>query len=295
MDRFDDMAMFQIIHRTGTISAAAAELDVAPSAVSRRLKALEQRLGVQLVQRTTRRLTLTSTGEAYLNGSSHILSALDELEGTLQAGAGTLSGSIRLTVPLSFGLCSLPNIIDGFMRAHPEVELDLDLSDAQIDLVAQGVDLALRIGQLENSTLMARRLCAIDFALCASPAFLDQHSEFQHPKDLSNLPACVYTNDTQGTILKWQGPEGEKGHITLRSVVRANNGDILRDLAVRGHGLVMAPRFILEGELKKGRLREIFPDYRWADSNLYAVYPPLTHMPARLRALIDYLAAALKD
>lgn len=294
MDRFDDMAMFQIIARTRTISGTAAELDVAPSAVSRRLKSLEERLGVQLVQRTTRRLTLTPPGEAYLAGAGRLLDEIDALEGGLQAGAGTLSGVVRVTAPLSFGLCTLPDILDGFMRQHPGVELDIHLTDAKVDLVAEGVDLALRIGQLGNSSLKARRLCDIDFALCASPAFLAQHPAPAQPEDLAGMLGCIYTNESQGTILKWRAADGARGQVTLKAAFRANNGDILRDLAVRGHGLVCSPAFILRPAIASGDLVELFGDYQWADTSLYAVYPPTAHMPARLRALIDYLAERMK-
>ncbi|WOI53838.1 LysR family transcriptional regulator [Parvularcula sp. LCG005] len=294
MDRYDDMVVFQLLARTGTISAAAAELNVAPSAVSRRLKALEDRLGVQLVQRTTRKMTLTPSGEAYLAGANSIVGQLDELEGNLQAGAGTLTGTIRMTAPLSFALMALPAVLDSFMRQHPGVVIDLHLSDSRVDLVAEGFDLALRIGELGNSTLKARRLCGIEFALCASPKFLEQHGDIQTPDDLQGLPACIYTGEVQGTIWRWRSPEGGEGQVQVQTIVKANNGDILRELAIHHHGLVCSPRFILRPGLEAGTLIEPFAQYSWGDTSLHAVYPPNDYMPARLRALLDHLADALK-
>lgn len=290
MDRFDDMAVFQIIARTLTISATANELGLAPSAVSRRLKALEERLGVQLVQRTTRQLSLTPAGEDYLTGGREILAALEGLEGGLQAGAGTLSGSIRLTAPLSFGLLKLPDVLDGFMRQHPGVELDLHLSDGRVDLVAEGLDMALRIGEPGASSLIARRLCQVKCVVCVSPTFLEVHPKLSQPKDLAGLPACVYTNDGQPAVLSWTEPDGTPAQVTLDPVVRANNGDFLRDMAVRGHGVVFGPKFIVEPALKTGQLVTVCGEAGWPSLDLYAVYPPTSHMPARLRALLDHLA-----
>ncbi len=293
MDRFDDMAMFQIIARTGTISATAGELNVAPSAVSRRLKALEERLGVQLLQRTTRQMQLTDAGITYLEGAGQVLGALEALESDLQAGAGTLSGTVRITAPLSFGLIALPDVLDSFMRQHPGVFIDLTLTDVTVDLVAEGFDLALRIGVLSNSSLIARRLCGVDFAACASPAFLKTAGKIETPADLDGLPGCIYANKPQGAVLPWKR-NGEQGQVVLRPVFRSNNGDVLRDLAVRGHGIVCEPRFILADAIDRGDLVELLPEYKWLGADLHAVYPPTAHMPRRVRAVIDHVAAALK-
>lgn len=295
MDRFDDMAVFQIIARTLTISATANELGLAPSAVSRRLKALEERLGVQLVQRTTRQLTLTRAGEEYLAGGREILAALEGLEGGLQAGAGTLAGSIRLTAPLSFGLLKLPDILDRFMRQHPGVELDIHLSDGRVDLVAEGLDMALRIGDPGASSLIARRLCEVKCVVCASPDFLQAHPGLSHPSAMAGLPGCVYTNDGQPAVLAWTDPDGTPGQVTLEPVVRANNGDFLCDMAVRGHGVVFGPKFILEPALEAGQLATVCTEVNWPSLDLYAVYPPTAHVTARLRAFLDHVAKSFRQ
>lgn len=290
MDRFDDMRVFQTIARTSSITATAAEFDVAPSAVSRRLKALEDRLGVQLVHRTTRTLTLTPAGEAYLAGATDILEAVDHLEGGLQIGAGTLTGRIRLSAPFSFALSALPDIIKGFVAENPGVELDLHLTDSRVDLVAEGFDLVLRIGELSNSSLIAKRLKSITMAVATSPAQLKQHGPFETLEDLNGVPSVVYTNIANGHIWPFSGEE----RATTRPVFRVNNGEMLREMAARGIGFVHAPRFILAPAIEAGSLVEVLPDRDWGSAQLSALYPPMAHMPVRLRTFIDYLADNLK-
>ncbi|MEM9234191.1 MAG: LysR family transcriptional regulator [Pseudomonadota bacterium] len=291
MDRFDDMRVFQAIARTGSITATASEFDVAPSAVSRRLKALEERLGVQLVHRTTRTLTLTPAGETYLGGASAILDSVDNLEGGLQIGAGTITGRIRLTAPISFAVTALPPILEGFVRQNPGVELDLFVTDSKVDLVGEGFDLALRIGELSDSSLIGKRLCPVATAVGAAPALLEQHGPIDKPEQFAGLPSVIYTNVTNSHIWTWG--EGEDQVVT-RPVFRANNGDLMREMAVSGIGFVRMPRFIMEPALAAGTLVEVLPDAEWGTTHVHALYPPMAHMPVRLRAFIDYLAEGLK-
>lgn len=289
MDRFDDMRVFQAIARTGSISATAAEFEVAPSAVSRRLKGLEERLGVQLVHRTTRTLTLTPAGESYLGGTTDILDAVDKLEGGLQEVAGTLTGRIRITAPISFSITTLPKVLEGFMQEHPGVDLELCLADSRIDLVADGIDLALRIGELRDSSLIAKRLCSVPSAVCASPSLLEQCGPIETPEDLTGKPSAIYTNIPNGHIWHYD----EEGSVVTRPVFRANNGDLLREMAIRGIGFVREPHFILDPAISDGSLVDVLPGNEWGANQLYAVYPPMAHMPVRLRAFIDYLGRHL--
>jgi DNA-binding transcriptional LysR family regulator len=284
-----------VLAREGTVTAAAHALSVAPSAVSRRLKAIEERLGVELVRRDTRRSDLTSAGRTYLEGAERVLGALDALEEGLRAEAGTIAGVIRVTAPLSFGLSVLPDALSGFMAAHPAVRLDLHLTDEAVDILGEGFDLALRIGALASSSLVARRLCAVPFAACASPSFVAERGPFRSPHDLEGLPGLVYTRTPRAEVLSWTGPGGEEGSASLAPVLRADNGDLLAMLAARGHGVTCEPRFILAGHIERGELIELFPDHAWPSLDLFAVRPPGAHVPARLRALIDHLARALKS
>jgi DNA-binding transcriptional LysR family regulator len=195
---------------------------------------------------------------------------------------------------MSFGLLTLPDILDEFLTAYPQVSLDVCLSDTKEDLVAGGFDLALRIGELSASSLIARRLCDIPFAMCASPDFVACHGPFESPRDLSGLPGVIYANADSPGLSRWQGPDGTSGTVMLSQAFRANNGDFMRELAVRGVGALCEPRFILDPALKAGQLVEILPDHDWGQVGLYAVYPPTNHMTARLRALIDFLSERLR-
>ena len=290
MDAARDMATFQVLARTGTISAAAHELGVAPSAVSRRLKALEARLGIELVRRSTRAMVLTPAGEAYLEKAKELLQHIDALEETMRDEALGVAGLIRMAAPLSFGLCALPPVINEFLSEHPDISLELDLRDDQVDLVREAFDLALRIGELPASTLIAKKLCDVPFAICASPGFVQKHGPFASPHDLEGLPGLVYANKLRADILVWEDEQGEEQRVQLSRGVVANNGDILARLAADGHGVYSAPKFILQSHLDNGRLVELFADMEWPGTSLHAIWPQTKHLPARVRALIDMFA-----
>ncbi|GGY36229.1 LysR family transcriptional regulator [Parvularcula lutaonensis] len=292
MDAARDMATFQVLARTGTISAAAHELGVAPSAVSRRLKALEARLGIELVRRSTRAMVLTPAGEAYLARSKDLLQSIDALEEEMRKESLGVAGPIRLAAPLSFGLCALPKRIDGFLRQNPDVTMEIDLRDDQVDLVREGFDLALRIGDLPPSTLIAKKLTPIEMTVAASPEFVEKHGPFRKPADLEGLPGLIYANAPRSDVLNWTEDDGSEGRVQLSRGIVANNGDILAALAAKGHGIYGAPRFIMQEYLDAGTLVEILPEVDWPTNTLHAIWPPTAHLPARVRALIDYLGEA---
>ncbi|MEM9810828.1 MAG: LysR family transcriptional regulator [Pseudomonadota bacterium] len=292
MDAARDMATFQVLARTGTISAAAHELGVAPSAVSRRLKALEARLGIELVRRSTRALVLTPAGEAYLARAKDLLKSIDALEEQMRDESLGVSGPIRMSAPMSFGLCALPRIIDQFLSDHPAITLDLDLRDTNVDLVREGFDLALRIGALQPSSLIARKLSDIPFATAASPDFIEAQGPFETPEDLDGVPGLVYVNAVRSDVITWTQADGSEGRAQLERAVMANNGDMLADLAARGHGVYHCPRFILDRRIKAGDLVELFPGTDWPSTALHVLWPPTKHLPARVRMLIDALAEA---
>ncbi|MEM6914226.1 MAG: LysR family transcriptional regulator [Pseudomonadota bacterium] len=285
------MATFQILARMGTISAAAHELGVAPSAVSRRLKALEARLGIELVRRTTRTMVLTPAGEAYLAKATELLRSIDALEEQMRDEALGASGLIRLAAPMSFGLSTLVEPLDRFLQQHPEISLDIDLQDATVDLVKDGFDLALRIGDLPPSTLIAKKLCPVPSVTCASPGFIDRYGPFHAPQDLEGLPGLTYVNRARNDMLDWINPDGTAGKVQLKKMVSANNGDILTALAAAGHGIFWAPRFLMQSHIDSGALVSLFPELKWPTTGLHALWPPTGHLAQRVRLLIDFLAA----
>lgn len=291
MDRFADMQMFVRVVEAGSISGAAARLDIAKSAVSRRLAELEGRLGAQLLHRTTRRLNLTDSGRAFLERAQTILADLDEAEAAVSQAHTALKGRLRVALPLSFGLLHLAPLIEEFMALHPDVEFDLDFNDRQIDLMQEGFDLAIRIANLPDSSLIARRLAPIRHVLSASPAYLARHGTPTSAQDLKNHRCLAYSNLANLGVWHYRTPDGIAGSVQVPVKLKANNGDFLCQAALAGHGLILHPTFYLRAALQSGALVAVLTDIAWPELNAYAVYPPTRHLSSRVRALVDFLAA----
>ncbi len=290
MDRFADMQMFVRVVETGSISAAAERLEVAKSAVSRRLAELENRLGAQLLHRTTRRLSLTDSGRAFFERAQTILADLDEAEAAVSQAHTALKGRLRVALPLSFGLLHLAPLIEEFMALHPDVEFDLDFNDRQIDLMQEGFDLAIRIANLPDSSLIARRLAPVRHLLSASPAYLARHGTPTRPEDLQHHVCLAYSNLANPGVWHYRTPDGIAGSVQVPFKLKANNGDFLCQAALAGHGLILHPTFYLRDALQSGALVPVLTDIVWPELNAYAVYPPTRHLSSRVRALVDFLA-----
>lgn len=290
MDRFADLQMFVRVAESGSISAAAAKLEIAKSAVSRRLAELEGRLGVQLLHRTTRRLSLTDSGSAFLERAQRILSDLDEAEAAVSQAHGELKGRLRVALPLSFGLLHLTQPLQAFMALHPGVEFDLDFNDRRIDLMQDGFDLAIRIANLPDSTLIARRLTLIRHAVCASPEYLARQGTPARADELSRHVCLAYSNLANPGLWHFHAPDGTPGSVQVPVKLRSNNGEFLCQAAQAGHGLILHPTFYLGDALRTGSLVTVLDDYTWPELNAYAVYPPTRHLSSRVRTLVDFLA-----
>jgi DNA-binding transcriptional LysR family regulator len=290
MSQFEEMRTFVRIVEAGSISKAAEQLGIAKSGVSRRLTDLEGRLGVRLINRTTRRSSLTEAGRSYYAGAVKLMADVAELDASTADAEASLKGRLRLAVPLSFGLAHLAPAIDEFLREHPGLELDVDFSDRQVDLVERGVDLAIRIAQLEDSNLQARRLCPIRLLLCASPAYLEAHGRPQRPVDIEDHRLLRYAASGGSAI---RLPDGEGGEVLVQAVapIVANNGDFLRDMAVAGQGITLIPSFIAWQALAVGDLVAIMPGHAPRPLNAWAVYPRNRYLSLRARLFIDFLAA----
>jgi len=288
MSHFEEMRHFIRVVEAGSISKAADQLGVAKSGVSRRLAELESRLGVRLLNRTTRRSSLTGAGQAYYEGAVKLLSDVSELDAATAGAGASLEGTLRLAVPLSFGLSHLSPAIDEFLREHPELSINIDFSDRHIDLIGQGVDLAIRIADMRDSTLQARRICPIRLLLCASPAYLKQHGLPVVPADLKKHRILQYDIGA-GPVLRLQDGQGNEYVVQARPTVVANNGDFLRDMAMAGHGIVLTPSFIAWQAMATGDLVSILPDYCPPQRSAYAVYPQNRYLSRRARLFIDFL------
>jgi len=293
MDRFAHMQVFVSVVEAGSISAAAERLNLAKSAVSRRLAELEAQLGASLITRTTRRLNLTDSGRAYYVRCIAILADLDEAEAAVSQAHGALKGTLKLALPLSFGLLHLSPLIQAFMTQHPDVRFELDFNDRQIDLMQEGFDLAIRIATLEDSSLIARRLAPIRHVLCASPGYLVKHGTPQVAADLAGHAGLVYSNLRDPGLWTYRSPDGLPGQVRVPVRLAASSGEFLMRAAIADEGLLLLPSFYVHEALHSGQLVRVLADHHWPELSAYAVYPPTRHLSNRVRALIDFLAERL--
>lgn len=288
MGRYEEIEAFVSTVDTGSFTGAARHLRLAKSAISRRVSDLEARLGVQLMLRTTRALSLTDAGRALYQTSSQLLSDWREAEAAISDATSALQGHLRIGAPLSFGVTYLGPVILTFLKIHPDIAFDIDFSDRRIDLISEGVDVAIRIGQLQDSTLLARKICTVKTIAAASPAYLSAHGMPQVPADLKSHRQLRYGySDKDGWLFK--GPGGETGTADVPERLRATNGDFLRDAALASEGIVLLPAFFISDDLRAGRLKRVLANYDWPVLGIYAVYPPTRHMSARVRAFIEHV------
>lgn len=288
MDRLDELQALVAIAESGAMGAAAERLGIAPSGVTRRLAALEARLGVQLVRRTTRRLDLTEAGRDLHGRALRILEELDDAEHAVVSGTASLSGTLRIAAPLSFGVQHLGPALSQFMGRHPELAVDLELDDAHIDLIARGRDVALRIADLADSSLAARRLTTVRLVACAAPAYLERAGVPEHPAELREH-ACLRYSNTPGQSWAWRAPDGETGAVEVSGPLVSSNGDVLLQAAIAGHGVVLEPDFILHDAVRSGALVQILQDHAWRTIGVWAVWPSSRMLPRRVRVFVDFL------
>jgi DNA-binding transcriptional LysR family regulator len=291
MDRLDSMRMFLRVAELGSFSAVAKQMDVARSVVTRQIAALEAHLGAKLISRSTRRLSLTSAGAAYLEKCRVIINLVEEAETGLADDRQALRGQIRISAPLSFGLKNLAPLLLDFAAAHPSIMLDMDYSDRRANLIDEGIDLAIRITDKLNPSDVARRLGTIRLSVIASADYLARHGQPRHPSELLHHECLSYT---LVPLASWQFiVDGQVQGFPIRSRIQANNGEVLLEAATRGFGIACHPTFITADAVAAGRVREILTDYPIPEVGLYAVLPGNRHVPLRVRALIDYLAERL--
>ena len=294
MGQLEDMAMFVRIVEAGSITKAAEQLNIAKSAVSRRLKELESRLGSQLISRTTRQSNLTQAGEHYYQRACSILNEVDALNEQTSGTPTQIEGTLKMTAPLSFSLLHLNQVIDDFISLHPDLNFELDLSDRHVDLVEESYELAIRIRELQDSSYQARRLALIRFVMCASPEYLAKNGT---PDTLATLAKHEFVQYglSKSSTLELLDNNGKKHNFTFTSKIKATNGEFLVDMAIRGHGITYIPTFIAYKALAAGKLVTVMPDYQLPTLNAYAVYPKNRFLSQRCRYLIDFIAERFGD
>ena len=289
MDRFENMGVFIRVVEAGSISGAADRLGVAKSAVSRRLKELEEHLGVELFHRTTRRMNLTETGRAFYHQSVRILEDVLEAEIATSQAHGTLKGSLKIALPSTFGLMHMGPAINEFSQAHPQIEFDLDFNDREVDLIQEGFDLAIRIANLPDSSLIARRLAPIQTVLCASPSYLEHMGAPQTPDDLREHQCLVYSLLRDFEYWHLTDSNGREIRTKVHPTLKASTGEFLKDAAVEGRGIILVPSFIAYKEIERGTLVPVLKDYKTPQIDAYAIYPQTRHLSQRVRAFVDFL------
>lgn len=294
MSRLNEIESFIAVAHSGSITNAAAQLGVAKSAVSRRLADLEARLGVQLILRTTRQSSLTDEGAAYLLNATAALDALDAAEDDLHKQQCDLSGTLRVAAPASYGLTHLQPIFAKFLLEHPNVNLSVDFSDRLVDLVQDGFDLAIRIGAMTDSSLIASKVISIRMRCVASPAFWREHGMPNSANDLADLPFLSHQNQNPRNGVRYNTLDGQSGTIHPPHRVRASNGNFLAQMAVQGLGFTVDPDFVTDRFIADGQLQVALPDYIWPELDLFAVLPATRRATRRTRRFVDFLKQELR-
>ncbi len=291
LDRLLAMTVFVKVVEQGSFVRAAERMNMSTSAVSRHVAELETHLTTRLLNRTTRRISLTESGQAYFERALHLLADLEEAEAVVSSSTVAPRGTIRLTCSTSFGVPHLAPAIGAFQALHPEVRFDISASNRFVDLVEEGLDLAIRIGDLGNPNLIARKIGSMRLLACASPSYLKRNGTPKRPDDLTAHNCFTYEYAPVKNLWHFLDQKQKEIGVKIDGSVHANNGEMLAAIAVAGAGIALEPDFIVKPLLKSGELVEILKNFRPAPYNIYAVYPSRRHLSAKVRTFVDFLIA----
>ncbi|BAM92741.1 transcriptional regulator [Bradyrhizobium oligotrophicum S58] len=288
MDKLSSLRAFVKVVESGSFAEAGRQLRLSRSAISKYIGELEQSLGVQLIVRTTRHASPTETGQRYFERAVAILAELDAADQAVSQSQAAPRGLLRVNAPMSFGTMRLGPVVADFMADYPELQLQIVLSDDLLDPVQDGFDVTLRIAELESSSLVARRIMPVERVICAAPGYLARHGTPQSPEDLRRHTSLTYGFLLTGNQWKLTGRDGDHW-IQPAWRLCVNNAEVLRDVAIRGQGIALIPRFIAAEALASGALTAILSDYIAPPLALYAIYPPTRHLSVKVRLFIDFL------
>lgn len=294
MDRIGAMQVFATVVELGSFARAAERLNLSTSAASRQVAGLEAHLDTRLLNRTTRRISLTEPGRAYHERCLQLLADIAEVEHSAQAGRARAHGTLRVTCSVNFGLHHIAPLLGPFQKKHPDVRLDISLSDRMVDIVEEGFDLALRIGESRSTSVIARKLGESRMVCCAAPAYLKKYGTPATPQQLTEHNCLLY--EYLNPRNEWRFVDaGEREHkVRVFGTTQTNNGDLLASVAAQGLGICCEPDFIVAPHVAAGRLKQVLTAYTAPVSSIYAVYPSRRHLSAKVRAFIDFLAAAFE-
>ena len=289
MDTFSDLAFFTTLIKLGTLSAAAQEMGLTPPSVSKRLAGLEARLGVRLLNRTTRRISLTPEGEIYVGEGARVLADMDALERRVAGAKAVPRGQMKVSATLGFGRRHVAPALSKFARAYTEVEVQLDLSDRPVNLVEQGYDVSIRLGELPDARLTARLLAANKRVLCAAPSYLRRAGEPNRPGELQRHP-CLFIRESDDTFGTWHLRSGTRREsVKVRGPLSSNDGECALTWALDGHGILMRSQWDAAPYLRSGRLRPVLPDWSLPGADIYLVFPTKANMSAKTRVFVDFM------
>lgn len=292
LDRLTGLEVFTKVAAAGSLSSAARAMGMSQTMVTKHIAALETRLGVKLFHRTTRRLSITEAGRNYLESSGRILAEIESADAAVAADRAEPRGLLRLNAPVSFGTGQIAPLLPEFAERYPGVTVELGLNDRLVDLAEEGWDLAIRIGNLSNSSLIARRLAPCRLVVCAAPSYLKARGTPRTMASLAHHNCLGYTLSQQHPVDRWMFGERADVSVQASGNLRANNGDALRAAALAGQGVIYQPTFIVADDLRAGRLIALALDQPNVElSGIYAIYLPARHPPAKVRAFIDFIAS----
>ena len=294
MESLSDIAVFVHVVRSGSFTAAAEKLDLSKSVVSKYVTRLEDRLGARLLNRTTRRLSLTEVGQAFFERSQRALCEIEEAEAEVSRLQSEPRGELRLSSPMSFGILHVAPLLPAFQVRYPELTVDMVLDDRKTDLVDEGFDLAIRIGELPDSSLVARRLGPCRQVVCGSPEYFARNGVPQSPEDLADHPALTYRYQDAPAEWRLVDDEGNFHQVAINGRLQMNNSLALREALLKGAGVTLTPTFVVGADIKAGRLMAVLADYKALEVSIYAVYPQRKHLSPKVCAFVDFLSDQIK-
>ena len=291
---FEAWAVFASVVEHRSFSGAAVALGVSKATVSKAISRLETRLGTTLFHRTSRRLTLTDSGSALAERAQRILNEGELAEEQALDAASAPAGLVRIAAPLTFGIKHLGPVLADFLALHPAIRIDLRLSDAFVDIVGEGIDVAIRIAELPDSSLRARRLGPVTGHIVGAPAYWEKHGRPRHPADLAHHACFTYANITNPDVWRFRKAGGEDAAVRVEGPIRTDNGEAILPALRAGLGVAVLPGFIVDDDLAAGTLEAVLPDWSTGSAALHLITPPGTLRPARVEVLIDFLTESLR-
>ena len=299
MKALDSLRIFVTTLRKGSLSAAARSLSLSPATISRRISALEEELGVQLVDRTSRNLKVTESGKAFLARAEVVLEAMAEAEEAARSSKLLPEGRLRIHSRTQIGLRVIAPLLPRFAQRHPDIQLEFELSEHPVNLVEQDFDIDIRTGESNDSSFVIKRLLSSDEVLVASPSFMKVHKRIRHPRDLTQVRCLTYRREHEATTWKYFDEQGQQQVLAIQGVLSSNNGELLRLAAIGGMGIALLSEPTVRSCIQDGSLVRLLPEHRFAvrafSNGIYAVFRQSRTLPLKVRAFVDFMADALRE